>query len=87
VIADIWSTEGVGGIDGAGGTVDWLGIDNEAPLVGCVWAGAGVTAAAAAAAYRTGRGAGRATGLSRPAFSILDIGFCSKFGGGGGFTT
>lgn len=46
---------------------------------------AGATAAAAAAAYRTGRGTGRGWGLSRPAFSMLAIGFCSKFGGGGGF--
>lgn len=54
---------------------------------GCdpVVAGAGATAAAAAAAYRTGKGAGRIVGLSRPALSILAIGFCSKFGGGGGF--
>ena len=43
--------------------------------------GDGATAAAAAAAYLTGsRGL-----VSRPFLSMLAIGFCSKFGCGGGF--
>lgn len=75
-------------IDGAVGAG---GCDDADVLAGCVDAGgcatvccAGATAAAAAAAYLTGRG--RVCGLlSKPAFRMLAIGFCSKFGGGGGF--
>lgn len=46
--------------------------------------GEGVTAAAAAAAYRIGCGAGRG---GSPAFRILAIGCCAKLGFGGGFAT
>lgn len=43
------------------------------------------TPAAAAAEYFTGSGRVCALLSFRPAFNILAIGFCSKFGGGGGF--
>jgi hypothetical protein len=47
----------------------------------------GVTAAAAAVAYRMGGNVGRGAGCGRPALRMLAIGCCAKFGFGGGFVS
>lgn len=71
-------------IDGAVGAPGGFG-DALTAADGVCGAG-GCTAAAAAAAYFTGRGAAAVRpDTGRPALSILDIGCCAKFGFGGCF--
>ena len=78
-------------IDGAVGAVGCV-VDDVAVAAGVctgVWDGCAVddepTPAAAAAEYLTGSGRVCALVSLRPTFRMLAIGFCSKFGGGGGF--
>ena len=83
--SDTSAAEDVVVIDGAVGT-DGGGFDTTCDGVGGI-ACEGLTAAAAAAAYRIGGNEGRdaGAGVGRPALSILAIGCWAKFGGGGGF--
>lgn len=90
---ECWSAEDDGVIDGAVGIT--AGGFGEVVVAGCAagidgvsgMPGDGVTAAAAAAAYRMGGNVGRGAGagVGKPAFSMLAIGCCTKFGFGGGF--
>ena len=85
--------EGAGGCEGvlekasAGFVVD-VAVTIVVAVVGCE---AGLLACwvapAAAAEYRIGVSVGGRGCWGRPALRILDIGCCTKFGGGGGFAT